>query len=822
MPAPKSKRRVKPVTQSRVAAWISVVRTDWPLTLLLVVGLPLLWLALLQFPVSPPIPNVETSWYAALTHFSAQGLQFGRDIVFTYGPFGYLVSPVFTGELFSAKIIWELVSKTIFVGILAFTLIRLPGFWRLFFFLFVLLFIQADGTADALYFLIISCLAFLLFQDGLSSKTLNIVAAILFGIFSLIKFTYFLLAFVVLILAATCYWKQRKPSQGMLIGLVFITSFLLCWWIAKQDFQNLIAYFSTSFDISIGYKEAMALRANSNAVVLAGLIAALFSLLLCILLLLDSRSPALAFAALFIAAETYLSWNRAFIRADHHVLSFFCLHPIILVGIWIVAQPKDAIRRIGYGINLLVFGICLFGIAAERPERLTRCVPNAMETIGRSWQFVFHLPSFTEQSRKMLAGLQSSNALPKVQAEVRDATLDVFGENQGIAILNHLNYTPRPIFQGYSAYTPSLIYLNTVFYSSAKAPAYVLSQNQTIDGRYPTLDDAGVLKQLLYNYKPLFAEKGYLLWKRIKPASPIQPATVANEVLTFDSDHVIPANEIVWLELDIKKSLVGRLLGFLYRSPGVTISVTDSLGRQYSNRLIPSMASAGFIISPNLSASWQLLRAASGTVSPSSGGSFSVHISDRARRFFQPTMACRIATLPPVPKSELDEKAAQMSREVVFEKQETSQPWLQQLFDASKETAHRSDPTNGFQGITSLNKVRVAPEQQGLRVFCAGTGPQIQLPTLSKGGNEDVLFRMDLSVPTDTSFEVYSAPGNDPASAVSVFTESLPRGENTIYFFLTEHQLTAGPLVAYTGMSTGDYLIRNVEARVVSPETFQQ
>ena len=200
------------------------------------------------------------------------------------------------------------------------------------------------------------------------------------------------------------YWKQRRASQALLIGLVFITSFLFCWWIAKQDFQNLAAYFSTSFDISIGYKEAMALRANSNAVVLAGLIAALLALLLCILLLLDSRSPALIFAALFIAGETYLSWNRAFIRADHHVLSFFCLHPIILVGIWIVAQPKDATRRIGYVVNLLVFVICLFGIAEEKPERLTRCVPDAMEKIGRSWQFVFHLPAFTEQSLKMLAG----------------------------------------------------------------------------------------------------------------------------------------------------------------------------------------------------------------------------------------------------------------------------------------------------------------------------------------------------------------------------------------------------------------------------------
>ena len=30
------------------------------------------------------------------------------------------------------------------------------------------------------------------------------------------------------------------------------------------------------------------------------------------------------------AGETFLSWNRAFVRADDHVLSFFCLSGYVI------------------------------------------------------------------------------------------------------------------------------------------------------------------------------------------------------------------------------------------------------------------------------------------------------------------------------------------------------------------------------------------------------------------------------------------------------------------------------------------------------------
>ena len=85
------------------------------------------------------------------------------------------------------------------------------------------------------------------------------------------------------------------------------------------------------------------------------------------------------------------------------------------------------------------------------------------------------------------------------------------------------------------------------------------------------------------------------------------------------------------------------------------------------------------------------------------------------------------------------------------------------------------------------------------------------------------LFRVDLIVPVDSTFEVYSVPGGDSFAAVRLLDQPLRKGENnSAYFFLTESQIAAGAFVAYTGMPTGDYVITRIEARAVSPEKFQQ
>ena len=114
---------------------------------------------------------------------------------------------------------------------------------------------------------------------------------------------------------------------------------------------------------------------------------------------------------------------------------------------------------------------------------------------------------------------QPRNASPRASCRRERNHRDIFlyKQSKGTA-LNDFNYTPRPILQGYSAYTPRLIAANTAFYSSPQAPAFVLLKYQPIDKRYPALEDAGVLRQLLPTIR-LFMNAIYAL-KRVSETKP--------------------------------------------------------------------------------------------------------------------------------------------------------------------------------------------------------------------------------------------------------------------------------------------------------------
>ncbi|MBC8120620.1 MAG: hypothetical protein H7Y22_02140, partial [Gemmatimonadaceae bacterium] len=56
-----------------------------------------IFLAFLPLPQGP-VPGLDPSWQYALSWAAGEGLSFGRDIVFTYGPFSYLLVGRATAE----------------------------------------------------------------------------------------------------------------------------------------------------------------------------------------------------------------------------------------------------------------------------------------------------------------------------------------------------------------------------------------------------------------------------------------------------------------------------------------------------------------------------------------------------------------------------------------------------------------------------------------------------------------------------------------------------------------------------------------------------
>jgi hypothetical protein len=797
---------------SRIGAFLREHRLSF---VFLPAAFGLLWFELFSLPLSPVNPGLDPSWCGALIHFAAQKLQFGRDVIFTYGPLGHLISFVYTGELFTARVIWEFASKTIFAAILCASIVSLPKIWRPIFFFFVLLFIWVDPISDALYFLVFTCVAAALFRNERLGISIPILAGVLFGACSLIKFTYFLLALFAIGAVCLSYFFERTPKHALSLVGAFLASLLLSWRLAGQAFGSLPLYLVNSIEICFGYKEAMGSPAASDWIIAAGVAALLLGLIQCSLLVIDSPRLRTLCLALFFVGTGLLAWTRAFVRADDHVLSFFGFFPEASLLIWICARPRPTIRYVGYGLNFAILGVCLTGMTLQRPSVLNEAIPGAVSKIVHTWRVVTTLPATTNALRSQLLGMRSAYDLPRVRAQVKDETIDVFGYEQGIALLNGFNYTPRPVFQGYSAYTAGLIAQNTAFYSSDRAPAYVLLKYQPIDERYPTSEDAGVLLQLLYNYTPLFDAQGYTLWKRVGAPHPITPTVIATRSLLINEICEVPADKNVWLELDVPKSIRGRLRSLFYKPPQVEIWTNDGDGHQIVRRLIPSMSGSGFIVNPHLEMPRHLLESAIGSPVPATR-SFLIDISRESRRYFQRRFLCRIATLPPWPAQRPPPQALKKLYRDLFGAEGREFALVHQFQSALPLGVSRD--RMGFADFRALNDCQLVIGPDGLKIVATGTDSQILLPAISIGEGRRGILRLDIDVPQDTGLQLFyprgvSVDGHDHMDRF------VRRGKNSIYFELSEAEIAGGQLRLDPGMVAGNYTIADFELRLLPPES---
>src|ERR1700722_4053839 len=85
----------------------------------------------LRFPQTPISTTIDPSWMAVLVYAHQHGMQFGRDIVCTYGPLGFLSIECFTPQAGGARILFELFVAAFVATGLCLTASRMPLPWRL-------------------------------------------------------------------------------------------------------------------------------------------------------------------------------------------------------------------------------------------------------------------------------------------------------------------------------------------------------------------------------------------------------------------------------------------------------------------------------------------------------------------------------------------------------------------------------------------------------------------------------------------------------------------------------------------------------------------
>jgi hypothetical protein len=198
--------------------------------------------------------------------------------------------------------------------------------------------------------------------------------------------------------------------------------------------------------------------------------------------------------------------------------------------------------------------------------------------------------------------LRSASALPRLSAIVGAATADQFSCDQGVVLLNGWNYRPRPVFQGYSAYTARLLADNATFFRSDRAPRFILWHLDPLDKRFPASEDGPALLEIVRRYHPVAEEDDYLLLERrsLQPTDAVTSPIVWRRDVPFDEEvqtGALPgATQLVHFHMD--ESLRGTLTRLLFRPPEVFLRVRTADGQTLRYRLIPALASSTFLLNP--------------------------------------------------------------------------------------------------------------------------------------------------------------------------------------------------------------------------------
>jgi hypothetical protein len=152
--------------------------------------------------------------------------------------------------------------------------------------------------------------------------------------------------------------------------------------------------------------------------------------------------------------------------------------------------------------------------------------------------------------------------------------------------------------------------MNEDFFLSDKGPQYVLATLEPIDQRFPPLEDALLLRDLLINCNLNAIEGGFLL---LQSKSHEKPRLTLLREGTVGPGHPIDLSPYgdanIWLEVDVEPAAIGRLRQLLYQLPTMHLRVWCTAPAKSPQEFCapaPMMA-AGFLASPLLTNDEELL-----------------------------------------------------------------------------------------------------------------------------------------------------------------------------------------------------------------------
>jgi hypothetical protein len=587
---------------STIAALIAATRARlghrgaplWALGILVAI---LAW----RLAFQPPAVGADPSWSAGLYMAAEQGRNFGSEIVFGYGPLGFLAQPLLwysdlamVAFLYGAAVIFAFSCTAIW------TLSRSVG--KLGAAIIVFAFLATAPSLEQLPIVLAVAWALATLRDDRPSFALGLLVyggAVFSALEIMVKLS--LGPPILLICVAGLVGARASRRQLLTFTGVFLISMIGLWLLAAQSLPALLDYLTNGEQIVTGYNEAMATKSAPGweapltfLVMIALVAAASFAVKYR-----DRRARWFGIALVALAAFITFKYGIVRYETNHLAIGFSTA-----LGLWLIL-PWARARMPVLAIGVVAIGaVTLHSFPSDGYPGL-----NPIHNLGVLEEQTKILFSSSRRNAVIEQGrvaLQSAYRLDsETLAELRGKPVDIDPWEIGVAWAYGLYWSPLPVFQNYSAYTAHLDRLNAQKVADPNGPRIILRENpdgidpfansRSIEARYPAWDPPEEARAILCHFAPIHTTSQWQVLERTTDRC--GPERLISSVESEVGERVtVPRpgpGEIVFARIHgIEVHGLETLRSLLWRPIFRFAYLSDSI----NYRLVPGTAAGGLLL----------------------------------------------------------------------------------------------------------------------------------------------------------------------------------------------------------------------------------
>jgi hypothetical protein len=580
--------------QARTTVW-AVLSSTWTLG-------ALVFLATWGGGAVAPVPGLDPGLHAGLNVGVYQGLDHGRDLIFSYGPLGFLKSylvfyvwPARLATLYgltlhlalSLSLVWA--ARRSFPPVVAVALALVAA---------VLMRgeISASGIRDDAGVVVLAfiwCVVAL--SDGAPSwvRRLIVYAGAPFAAIEILAKLNTGLVVLALLAVTVVVIETDRRRNVLIFATTFGASLAILWFAAGQGLDNVGGYLRGSFEIVSGYSVGARLDFMSrdyDYFVAPAVIAVAAAIAWVSTSALAIRRRATVLALLAVVLVT--AFKAGFVSHENfHMATFYAT---ILGACLAFRLPRRPAFRL----------VALVAIAAVAAAGFTTSVAGYPLTnpIENARNGVATLATMADTGR-LETKITSSRAALAAAYDLDPATLRLL-EGHSVHVdptetsaiwAYQLDWRPLPVYQPYVAWTEDLDARNADAVASDAGPERILRQPMNPLGRYPGFDSPAAMIEMLCHFEPLRTTPSWQVLGRVADRCG-EPQPIGSVTASYGDPIPVPdvgGNDVVFARAHgIQVSGLERLRTFVDRARPRRVVFDD--GASYV--FIPQTAADGLLM----------------------------------------------------------------------------------------------------------------------------------------------------------------------------------------------------------------------------------